>query len=137
MADDVRPKALLHLLLHAVELHRVRDRHRDHGHRDRQGGGVVRLVAREAQVVRVHVRRVIRGDRVARHHVLQDARLVEQLERADDREDHRDRERALQFGQLDGLDDLPFARAVNAGGLVQRVRDRGQRAVEGSACCSP
>ena len=75
-----------------------------------KGGGVVRLVAREAQVVRVHVRRVVRGDRVARHHVLQDARLVEQLERADDREDHRDRERALQFGQLDGLDDLPFAR---------------------------
>ena len=111
-ADGSRHRALLHLLLHAVELHRVRDRHRDHGHRDRQGGGVVRLVAREAQVVRVHVRRVVRiGSDVAPAPCsAQNARLLNSWN-----EPMIEKITVIaslfQFRQLDGLDDLPLGRS--------------------------
>src|SRR3712207_8825754 len=65
-------------------------------HDDRDGGGVVVLLAGEAQRVGVHVRREVRRDGVRRQ-ALEDARLVEELEAADDREDGRSEEHTSEL----------------------------------------
>ena len=51
--------------------------------------------------------------------------------RADDAEDHRDRQAAAQFGKLDALHDLRHSDAPSMlATLVQEMRDGRQRAVE-------
>src|SRR5690606_33626494 len=117
------------LLAHAAELDHVGDDHRDDAHDDRDRGRVVVLLAREGQRVGVEVRREVRRDRVGRER-LEDARLVEELERPDDREDRRDDERAADRRELDGRDDAPLARAVELRRLVERRGDHAQRGVE-------
>ncbi len=98
-------------------------------HDDRDGGRVVVLLARERQVVGVHVGREVGRDGVGCEPV-QDVGLVEQLQAADDREDQRDHERRPQRGQLDPADDPNWARPVDLRRLVQVSRHRPQRGVE-------
>src|SRR5699024_8012784 len=78
---------------HAAQLYGVGDDHRDQAHDDRDGGGVVVLLPGKGQVVGVQVRGEVRGDRV-RCQALQDGRLVEELEAADDGEDRGDHDRS-------------------------------------------
>src|SRR5690606_6319097 len=71
-------------------LYGVRDGDRERRHHERERRRVTLLGPGERQVVGVQVGRVEGGDAAVGHHRRQDLRLVEHLEGADDREDHRD-----------------------------------------------
>src|SRR5699024_6442389 len=75
------------------------------------------------------VRRV-RGTDGVRCQALQDARLVEQLEAADDGEDRGDDQGPAQGRDLDGPDHLDLVGAVHLCRLVEGVRHHTQGRVE-------
>ena len=108
---------------------RCRTPHDHEAEQEGDGGGVVRVLVDEREAVGVQVRRPVGADHRRRQGAHQ-LRFVEELERPDDREDHRQQDGWPDGRNLDRPGHPDLAGAIDPGSLVQLGRDGAQSSVQ-------